>query len=416
MKIIGLVGSNAEQSYNRTLLQYIRKQFKGLFELEILEIADVPIFNQDEPGDDFAIRLLNNKITRADGVIIATPEHNHTITAALKSTLEWLSFKVHPFENKPVMIVGASYYDQGSSRAQLHLRQILDAPGVNAHVLPGNEFLLGKVKEAFDENGNLKDQRTIDFLELCLKNFVKFVNVVSALTVPKPIEPEDLDVTGKIATTIDGVDPDDPEWVEKAAEIVGAAEGNDYVKLDRGILTVDQIDMFLKAMPFELTYADDNNQFLYYNQAQTPDTMVGPRSPEQAGNRLSTVHNTLSESGMKNVEWVVGTLRNGNQEYVRVLVPTPNRPDLLNVHNYQAMYYPDGSYAGINEVIFNFKPWLDWYLKTTGQRLVGGSGGADATSGASDSGSHGSADATSGASDSGSHDGGADATSGASSH
>ena len=41
----------------------------------------------------------------------------HTISAALKSVLEWLSFEVHPFENKPVMIVGASYYDQGTSRA-----------------------------------------------------------------------------------------------------------------------------------------------------------------------------------------------------------------------------------------------------------------------------------------------------------
>lgn len=38
------------------------------------------------------------------------------------------------------------------------------------------------------------------------------------------------------------------------------------------------------------------------------------------------------------------------------------------------MYYDDGSYAGINEIVFNFKPWLDWYLETTGQRLVGGSG------------------------------------------
>lgn len=97
---------------------------------------------------------LSKKLTQksqADGVIIATPEHNHTIPASLKSVLEWLSFKIHPLENKPVMIVGASYYDQGSSRAQLHLRQILDAPGVNAIVLPGNEFLLGKVKEAFDE-------------------------------------------------------------------------------------------------------------------------------------------------------------------------------------------------------------------------------------------------------------------------
>ena len=109
MKFVGIVGSNAEQSYNRKLLEFIRRHFKLKFELEVLEIDEVPMFNQDEKWDEsFQLRLLYNKITRADGVIIATPEHNHTITAALKSVLEWLSFEVHPFENKPVMIVGAS--------------------------------------------------------------------------------------------------------------------------------------------------------------------------------------------------------------------------------------------------------------------------------------------------------------------
>ena len=134
MKFVGLVGSNYDQSYNRKLLEFIRRQFKIKFELEVLEIDEVPMFNQDEKWDEsFQLRLLYNKITRADGVIIATPEHNHTISASLKSVLEWLSFEVHPFENKPVMIVGASYYDQGTSRAQVHLRKILDAPGVNAY-------------------------------------------------------------------------------------------------------------------------------------------------------------------------------------------------------------------------------------------------------------------------------------------
>ncbi len=61
------------------------------------------------------------------------------------------------------------------------------------------------------------------------------------------------------------------------------------------------------------------------------------------------------------------------KEYVRTIVP--GSPEgVINTHNYQAMYYDDGSYAGINEIVFNFKPWLDWYLETTGQRLVGGSG------------------------------------------
>ena len=411
MKFVAIVGSNADQSYNRMLLQFMQRHFKIKCEIELLEIKDVPMFNQDEDQSDcFAIRYLNNKITRADGVIIATPEHNHTITPALKSTLEWLSFKLHPLENKPVMIVGASYYDQGTSRAQVHLRKILEAPGVNAYTLPGNEFLLGKAKEAFDLNGNISNEGTIKFLESCLDNFIKYVEVVSKLRKPRPIEPEDLDCGRPIATTIHGIDPDDPDWLEKAAKQVNAVEGNTYVKLDNGLLTVDQLNMFLNAMPFELTYADDNNQFLYYNNKhQEPNTMLGKRVLEQVGSRMSTVHGTLPPARMKNVEWVIGTLRNGNQEYVRTIVPgTP--PEIINTHNYQAMYYPDGSYAGINEIIFNFKHWLDWYLEATGQRLVGGSGPAvpaaashaDATSGASDAGGGAApaADATSGASES----------------
>ncbi|MHC5190277.1 NAD(P)H-dependent oxidoreductase [Enterococcus cecorum] len=401
-KFVGIVGSNAELSYNRKLLEFIRRHFKTKFELELLEIDQVPMFNQDEDWQEsFQLRYLYNKITRADGVIIATPEHNHTITAALKSVLEWLSYKVHPFESKPVMIVGASYYDQGTSRAQVHLRKILDAPGVNAYTLPGNEFLLGKAKEAFDNEGNIINEGTVNFLESCLDNFVKYVDVVSHLKKPKPIEPEDLTASHPIATTITEIDPDDPDWLEKAAELTGAVSGDTYVKLDNGLLTVNQLNMFLKAMPFELTYSDDNNQFLYYNAShQDPDTMLAKRVPSQVGNRLSTVHDSLPANRMKNVEWVVGTLRNGNQEYVRTIVP--GSPEgIINTHNYQAMYYPDGSFAGINEIVFNFKPWLDWYLQETGQYLAGGKVAtmlsADATSGASQAG--GQADATSGASE-----------------
>ncbi|MFZ7332807.1 NAD(P)H-dependent oxidoreductase [Streptococcus pluranimalium] len=413
MKFVGIVGSNADQSYNRMLLQFMQRHYKIKCEIEVLEIKDVPMFNQDEDqSDNFALRYLYNKITRADGVIIATPEHNHTITPALKSTLEWLSFgDLHPFENKPIMIVGASYYDQGTSRAQVHLRKILEAPGVNAYAMPGNEFLLGKAKEAFDDKGDITNPSTVDFLGSCLDNFIKYVGVVKQLQKPKPIEPEDLYCTGTIDTTITGIDPDDPDWLDKAAEKVQAVEGDTYVKLDNGLLTVNQLNMFLNAMPFELTYADDNNQFLYYNnQHQEASTMLGKRVKEQVGNRLATVHGTLPPARMKNVEWVVGSLRNGNEEYVRTIVPgTP--PEIINTHNYQAMYYPDGSYAGINEIIFNFKPWLDWYLEATGQHLAGGKAPAGHPAPATD--------ATSGASDAGSHDSGAveaDAVSGASEH
>ena len=50
MKFVGLVGSNYDQSYNRKLLEFIRRNFKLKFELEVLEIDEVPMFNQDENG------------------------------------------------------------------------------------------------------------------------------------------------------------------------------------------------------------------------------------------------------------------------------------------------------------------------------------------------------------------------------
>lgn len=163
-------------------------------EIELVEIKDIPVFNK--PADKqlpAKILEITTKIEASDAVIIATPEHNQTISASLKSVLEWLSCEVHPFENKPVMIVGASYYDQGTSRAQVHLRKILDAPGVNTYTLSGNEFLLGKAKEAFDKDGNITNEGAVKFFETCLDNFVKYVGVVSKLKKSEPIEPEDLD-------------------------------------------------------------------------------------------------------------------------------------------------------------------------------------------------------------------------------
>ena len=181
MKFVGLVGSNYDQSYNRKLLEFIRRNFKFKFELEVLEIDEVPMFNQDEKWDEsFQLRFLYNKITRADGVIIATPEHNHTISASLKSVLEWLSYEVHPFENKPVMIVGASYYDQGTSRAQLQLRQILNAPEIKASVLP-DEFLLSHSLQAFNPSGDLVDLDVIKKLDATFDDFRIFVKITEKL-------------------------------------------------------------------------------------------------------------------------------------------------------------------------------------------------------------------------------------------
>ncbi|BDR59177.1 NAD(P)H-dependent oxidoreductase [Xylocopilactobacillus apicola] len=182
MKVIGIVGTNARKSYNRILLQYIRKQFSDKFELEVCDIKDIPLFNENHPASDPAsVTVLAEKIEAADGIIIGCPEYNHSVPSPLKSVIEWLSYRVHPLAKKPLMIVGASYHAQGSSRSQLHLRQILDTPGVNSRVLPGNEFLLGNAKTAFDDEGNLKDEKTVSFLTECIDEFVKFVDTSKIL-------------------------------------------------------------------------------------------------------------------------------------------------------------------------------------------------------------------------------------------
>ncbi|MGP6147298.1 flavocytochrome c [Jeotgalibaca sp. A122] len=188
MKFVGIVGTNADFSYNRLLLKFMEKHFAEAAEIEVLEIKAIPMFDEsDDQTESESVQYLKNKIEESDGVIIATPEHNHSIPSALKSMLEWLSFKVHPFDGKPVMIVGASYDVQGSSRAQLHLRQVLDAPGVNATVMPGNEFLLGRAHEAFTKEGDLKEKGTIDFLESCFKKFIRFTEVANLLNIPELI-------------------------------------------------------------------------------------------------------------------------------------------------------------------------------------------------------------------------------------
>lgn len=398
MKLVGIAGSIADQSYNRTLLNFMAKHFEGLVDLEVLDIDEVPMFNEDDDQTNSEIiQNLKRKIQAADGIVIATPEHNHTIPAALKNVIEWLSYQIHPLDGKPVMIVGASYHTQGSSRAQLHLRQILEAPGVNAIVLPGNEFLLGDVKSAFDENGDLKDERTTNFLQATLQNFIKFARVINMID-NNNYEDEDLSAKTGTDTTIKGVDMNDDDWFEKASEKVNAVDGNAYVKLDSGLLTVNQLNYFLKTIPIELTYVDENNQFIYYNRNQPTEKMLAERTPAQVGDSLDKVHPATTRI-IKHVKQVINALRTGKTDLVSMPVPGGDPEKHHVMHYYKAMHDEENNYKGVNEWAIDLKPIVDQYLKETGQKLVKDPDAkVDAMSGASEKPAA-QVDATSGASE-----------------
>lgn len=369
MKLVGIAGSIADESYNRKLLKFIATHFRSQVDIELLDINDIPMFNEDDDqSDGDAIQYIAQKIEAADGIIIATPEHNHTVPAALKSLIEWLSFSIHPLDGKPVMIVGASYYSQGSSRAQLHLRQILEAPGVGAITFPGNEVLLGNVKEAFDEKGNLKDQGTIDFIHTTLKKFIKFVKVINHVDeeADDAFEAEDLDATHPVDTTVTNVEMNAKDWVEQAAVKTNAVEGSAYVKLDRGLLTVDQLNYFLNTMPMELTFVDDNNQFIYYNKTMEGKDMLASRTPDQVGDRMTDVH---PPRAIPNVKRVIHSLRTGKTDLVSMAVPGNNETKHI-MHYYHAMHDADGNYRGVNEWVLDLYPIVASYLKQTGKKLV----------------------------------------------
>lgn len=187
MKLIGIVGTNSEKSTNRQLLQYMQSHFADKAEIELVEIKDLPMFNK--PADRHLpenVQKLVTKLEAADGIIIGTPEYDHSVPAVLMNALAWVSYGVYPLVNKPVMITGASYGTLGSSRAQLQLRQILNAPELKAAVLP-DEFLLSHSLQAFTETGELNDVETSQKLDAIFDDFRLFVKMTKKLSNAKAL-------------------------------------------------------------------------------------------------------------------------------------------------------------------------------------------------------------------------------------
>ena len=181
LKLIAIVGTNSKRSTNRQLLQYMSKHFADKAEIELVEIKDIPMFNK--PADRSVPELVSEiaeKIDAADGVLIGTPEYDHSIPAVLMNALAWLSYGIYPLLNKPVMITGASYGTLGSSRAQLQLRQILNAPEIKANVLP-DEFLLSHSLQSFDQSGDLVDLDVVKKLDAIFDDFRIFVKITDKL-------------------------------------------------------------------------------------------------------------------------------------------------------------------------------------------------------------------------------------------
>lgn len=163
----------------------MKKHFTKEAQIEIVEITDLPLFSEDIREIPEGVQKIAEAIREADGLIFSTPEYDHAITAALKSLIEWLSWmKPQPLNSLPVMIVGVSLGNMGTVFAQENLRQILSSPGLDAFVLPSNQFLLGRAAEAFNQQDELIDERTISWLEHCFNNFMIYSKTLKPMRLP----------------------------------------------------------------------------------------------------------------------------------------------------------------------------------------------------------------------------------------
>lgn len=171
LHILGISGSLRQASYNSALLRTANDLLPTGMTLEIFDLSPLPMFNPDyEKPFPEAVADFRARLARADGLLIATPEYNSSLSSALKNAIDWASRSPHaPLNGKPVAIMGASTGNFGTLRAQLHLRQVLTHVG--ALPLGKPEVLVARAEQVFDAEGNLVDSTACGFLRDLLVAF-----------------------------------------------------------------------------------------------------------------------------------------------------------------------------------------------------------------------------------------------------
>jgi chromate reductase, NAD(P)H dehydrogenase (quinone) len=159
MRILGISGSLRRASFNTSLLRLAAARLPSGVELDLFDgLADVPPYNQDDDTDPVpaGAARLRGAIARADGLLVATPEYNGTLSGALKNAIDWAS---RPFPNsvlkgKAVAVVGASAGKFGAVWAQADARKSLAVAG--ADVLD-RELSVGEAHKALSPDATLGD-------------------------------------------------------------------------------------------------------------------------------------------------------------------------------------------------------------------------------------------------------------------
>ncbi len=179
MKKIGIiVGSIRKNSLSGMVANTLATILKKDVEVEFIEIADLPLYNQDFDGleeQPSAYVSFRNKLKAVDGLIIVTPEHNRAMPAALKNALDVGSrpWGQSAWNGKKALVVSQSPGKLSGFGAATQVKNVLSF--LNVVTIAQPEAYLAESHTLFDEKGLLISEETKKFFALLAKALVDFI-------------------------------------------------------------------------------------------------------------------------------------------------------------------------------------------------------------------------------------------------
>lgn len=159
MKVVAMVGSLRQGSYNKLALRAAQELKPADMKIESADIGVLPLYNEDLHAQGFppAVQLFREQVRGADAILFVAPEYNYSISGVLKNAIDWASRPPErPLDSKPAAIMGVSGGRSGTARAQYHLRQI--GVFLNVHFINRPEVMIAGAAGAFDASGRLTDE------------------------------------------------------------------------------------------------------------------------------------------------------------------------------------------------------------------------------------------------------------------
>ena len=171
-----LVGSLRKDSINRKVAHALAELAPPSLKLDIVEIGQLPLYNQDSDQDPPRAYLdFRTRVKAADAVLFVTPEYNRSVPAALKNAVDVGSrpYGTSAWNGKPAAVISTSPSAIGGFGANHHLRQSL--VWLNVRAMPQPEAYVGGADKLFDQNGKLNNEGTRNFLKNFIDSFAAWV-------------------------------------------------------------------------------------------------------------------------------------------------------------------------------------------------------------------------------------------------